>query len=143
MGRLERRTSQARHKASLRAYRREASNMLLTYLTAPDDPALDSVPILRNTARHWLNDLPGKTRCCIICSSRISDRRKVGALLLSTPVTVNPTLASVCGICRACWELDAPPETLVEILEKASERELQTAIPGGRFLDDADSGSQR
>ena len=136
MGRHERRATQGRHKASLRTYRRESEGMLLTYLTSPDDAALDSVPILRRAAQRWLNDLSTKVRSCIVCSNWIPDKSEAGALLLSTPVTVNPTLVSVCGICRACSDLP------LEALEKASERELQAAIPGGRFLDDADLRSQ-
>jgi hypothetical protein len=121
MGRHERRATQARHKASLTR----------TYLVAPDDAELDTIPILWGAARSWLNNLPTRIRSCIICSNWIPDRREVGALLLSTPVTVQQKTASVCGICVACWAMDFP----LEILEKASERELQEAIPGGRFLD--------
>ena len=103
MSRLERRFAEARHRTSLRTYRRESEGMLLTYLTSPDDAALNSMPILRRAAQRWLNDLATKVRSCIVCSNWIPDKSEAGALLLSTPV--NPTLVSVCGICRTCSDL--------------------------------------
>jgi hypothetical protein len=66
MGRNERRVSQVQHKTSLARYRREASSMLLTYLIAPDDAALDGVPILKRATRHWLDTLPARIRSCIV-----------------------------------------------------------------------------
>jgi hypothetical protein len=49
-------------------YRREAENTLLTYLVAPDDAALDTIPN-PGAARSWLNNLPTRIRSCIICSN--------------------------------------------------------------------------
>ena len=67
MGHHERRAIEARHKASLTRYRREAEGVLRTYLVAPDDAALDAVPILRRATRRWLDKLPRSGSCtCIV-----------------------------------------------------------------------------
>ena len=131
MGRHERRAIEARHKASLTRYRREAEGVLRTYLVAPDDAGLDTVPILRRATRHWLDNLPMRIRTCIVCGSWIPDRHSAGAVLLSTPDIGIPNAASVCGVCLGCWDANLPREAL----EKASEVELRVALPGGHFLD--------
>jgi hypothetical protein len=132
MGRADRRAIQARHEASLARYRREASNVLRTYLASPDDARLDTVPILRRATRHWLDNLPTRIRSCIVCSSWIPDRHDVGAVLLSTADVAIPKAASICGICCECWRADLPREAL----EKASLLELRVALPGGHFLEE-------
>src|SRR5271155_1378300 len=99
MGRAERRRDLAR-------FRREACHELLTFLVPPDDPALRRAPLLRAAADHWLNALSTRVRSCIVCSAWLVTQRDVGALLLSTAVAVRPTSASVCGVCRACWDAD-------------------------------------
>jgi hypothetical protein len=120
MGRHERR-------ADMRMFRRDASRALLTYLVAPDDCALDDVPILRDTARSWLDLLSTRVRNCLICSSWLVNREHVGLLLLATPATAKPTSASCCAICRGCARLP------MEAIERAAERVLQEALPGGRL----------
>jgi hypothetical protein len=72
MGRYERRAIEARYEASLTRYRREAEGVLRTYLVAPDDAGLDTVPILRRATRHWLDNLPMRIRTCL----RILDSRQ-------------------------------------------------------------------
>jgi hypothetical protein len=57
MGRRERRATQARHKASVARFRREAEGVLRTYLVAPSDPQLGSIPILKRATRSWLDNL--------------------------------------------------------------------------------------
>jgi hypothetical protein len=131
MGRHERRATQARHKASLMRFRRESEGMLRTYLTPPDDPQLDTVPILRRATRSWLDNLKSRVRTCIVCSSWIPDRHSTGAVLLSTADIEVPKAVAISGICLACWATDLPREAL----EKASTAELRAAIPMGRFID--------
>jgi len=122
MGRYERRAIEARHEASLTRYRREAEGVLRTYLVAPDDAELDTVPILRRATRHWLDGLPTRIRTCIVCGSWMPGRHSAGEI---------PKAASMCEICRECWDADLP----LHVLEKASEVELRVALPGGHFLD--------
>jgi hypothetical protein len=111
--------------ASLARYRQEAGNALTTYLVDPDQP-LD-LPILRNAARSWLDALPRRMRSCIVCSSLLWERQRVGLLLLSVPAVPKPPAASVCGICVECAEIPLPA------LERAATTALQTAVPGGRL----------
>jgi hypothetical protein len=122
MGRHERRSDIAR-------FRGDASRALLTYLVAPDDAALNDVPILRDTARSWLDLLSTRVRNCLICSSWLVNREHVGLLLLATPATAKPTSASCCAICRGCAGAGLP----MEAIERAAERVLQEALPGGRL----------
>jgi hypothetical protein len=123
MGRHERRVDLAR-------FRKDASRRdLLTFLIPPDDAALSTAPLLQRTAQNWLNAIPTRVRHCIICSSWIMNRQSVGALLLATPATVRPTSASACVICRECWDADLP----IVAQERAAERVLQEALPGGRL----------
>lgn len=124
MGRHEKR-------ASLALYRREASHTLTTFLVEPNDPALNDVPLLQHAARRWLDLISVRVKYCIICSSWIANRQSVGALLLSMPVVVRPTSASVCSVCRECWDADLG----LEALERAATTSLRAAVPGGRFLD--------
>jgi len=118
MGRHERRASLAR-------YRRETSGESNTYLVDPDQP-LD-VAILRNAARSWLAALPRRMRSCIVCSGLMWDKQRVGWLLLSMPAVPKPPAASVCGICIECSGLP------LQVLERATTKALQTAVPGRRF----------
>jgi hypothetical protein len=118
MGRHERRANLAR-------YRQEAGSALTTYLVDPDQP-LD-VPILRNSARSWLDTLPRRMRACIVCSGLMWERQRVGWLLLSVPAVPKPEAASVCGICCECVDLP------LQALERAATTALQTAVPGGRL----------
>jgi hypothetical protein len=121
MGRHERRADLAR-------YRRETSGVLVTYLVPPNDRALDTIPLLRRATDAWLEALAVKVRSCIVCSSWLVNRHHVGAVLLSTP-TVMPRAASVCGVCRECWEADLPADAL----ERAALTALKVAIPGAHF----------
>jgi hypothetical protein len=57
MGRHEKRVAQAHHRASVARFRREAEGTLRTYLVAPDDAELDSIPILKRATRSWLDNL--------------------------------------------------------------------------------------
>jgi hypothetical protein len=84
MGRHEKRVAQAHHRASVARFRREAEGTLRTYLVAPDDAELDSIPILKRATRSWLDNLKSKVRTCIVCSSWIPDQYSAGAVLLST-----------------------------------------------------------
>jgi hypothetical protein len=116
-------------RTDLRSFKREASRALLTYLIEPGDAALNDVPILRDTARSWLDLLPTRVRNCLICSSWLVNREHVGLLLLATPATAKPTSASCCAICRGCADAGLP----MEALERAAEHALQEALPGGRL----------
>jgi len=84
-----------------RRFRRDASSSLLTYLVEPGDlrPTSVAVPILRDTARNWLDLLSTRVRNCIVCDSWVTSGQCVGALLLATPATAKPTSASCCAIC--------------------------------------------
>ena len=112
-----------------RRYRREASNALLTYLVDVDDP-LDEHPLLQRAARYWCDGLPTMVpmRHCIVCDACLWKKQHVGALLLSTPSSVNPTSATIVGICRRCWD-DLP----LDAIEREAEHVLQEVIPNGRF----------
>ena len=61
MGRHEKRVAQAHHRASVARFRREAEGTLRTYLVAPDDAELDSIPILKRATRSWLDNLKSKS----------------------------------------------------------------------------------
>jgi hypothetical protein len=98
-------------RASLARYRRETSGVLVTYLVPPDDPALNSVPLLRRAASWWLGELSTRVRHGIVCSVWLVSRRDVGALLLSHP-EVMPRAATVAGVCLECWRADLPREAL-------------------------------
>ena len=113
-----------------RRFRRETSrHALLTYLVEPTDPALDQVPLLKASARHWLDALSVRVRHCAVCSSWLVNRHEVGALLLTVPEVAKPVSAGTAGICRACWSADLG----VDALERACATVLQEVIPGGRF----------
>jgi hypothetical protein len=95
----------------------------------PDDAALNEVPLLQHAAQRWLDLISVKVRHCIICSSWIANRQSVGALLLSMPVVARPHSASVCGVCRECWDADLG----LDALERAATTALREAVPNGRF----------
>jgi hypothetical protein len=116
-------------RSDIARFRRDASRALLTYLVEPGDGALNDVPLLKATARNWLDHLSQRIRNCIVCSSWLVDRQHVSLLLLATPVTAKPTSASCCAICRGCADAGLP----MEALERAAERVLQEALPGGRL----------
>ena len=131
---MKRRATHAATRPACALIAAKARGMLLTYLTSPDARArFCAHPATGRAALAQRSIDQGQILHCLLKLD--PDKSEAGALLLSTPVTVNPTLVSVCGISRACSDLP------LEALEKASERELQIAIPGGRFLDDADLGS--
>ncbi|MET4198751.1 hypothetical protein [Bradyrhizobium sp. LA6.12] len=115
-------------RADLAHFKREAP-ALLTYLVEPDDAGLDAAPLLQAAAANWLDNLSRRARTCIVCSEWLPNRQQVGALLLAVPATLRPTSASVCPICRACWEADLP----VEALERAAGAVLRKVIPRGEF----------
>jgi hypothetical protein len=102
---------------------------LLTYLVPPGDPALNAAPLLRAAADNWMAALATRVRHCIVCSAWIVDRTHVGALLMSTAATSNPTSAATAAVCRECWEADLP----IDALEKACATVLHEVIPDGRF----------
>jgi hypothetical protein len=110
------------NRHSRRRFRYEGSNALQTYLCEPDDPALSG--LLRNTANAWVRLLAIKTGHCIVCSSWMVERRDVGLVLLTTPATAKPTLASCCGICFECADLP------LEALERAATVALNAVMPG-------------
>ncbi len=115
-------------RADLAHFRRAASRTsLLTYLVAPEDPALDGVPLLRRATDSWIAALSVRVRSCINCHLWITDKRNVGLVLLSTPLVAKPTSASICGVCLKCAELP------LSELEQAATVALQAAVPGGRF----------
>src|SRR5262245_46540603 len=99
-------------RRDLAKFKRDAPGALLTFLVPPTDPALNSAPLLKAAASDWMSALSTRVRHCIVCSSWIADRQSVGGLLLAAPATVRPTSASVCAICRACWEADLPLDAL-------------------------------
>jgi hypothetical protein len=81
-----------RRRPDLRNFRRDASSAsLLTFLLEPGDERLSEAPLLKAAARDWLDALSTRCRHCLICNSWIVSRDDVGALLLSTPATINPT----------------------------------------------------
>jgi hypothetical protein len=116
-------------RSDISRFRRDASSALLTYLVEPDDGALNDMPLLKATARSWLDHLSQRIRHCIICSSWLVNREHVGLLLLATPATAKPTSASCCAICRGCADAGLPTEAL----ERAAEHVLREALPGERF----------
>jgi hypothetical protein len=122
-------TNRHRRRADLANFKRNAPGALLTYLVPPNDGALSRAPLLKAAADHWLDALRSRARHCIVCSSWLVDRRHVGALLLTTAATTNPTSASTAAVCRECWEADLP----IEALERACATVLHEVIPGGRF----------
>jgi hypothetical protein len=113
----------------MRVFRREASQSLVTYLCEPNDDRIDSMPLLRRAAEHWLSGLSERAHHCLICQCRVVSRDHVGALLLSTPDIAKPTSASTCAVCEACWTADLP----VDALERAAESVLRSVVPNGKL----------
>ncbi|MET3995964.1 hypothetical protein ABID65_007636 [Bradyrhizobium sp. S3.9.2] len=119
-----------------RRYRREASGALLTYLVDIDDP-LDAHPLLQRAARRWCDGLSAPPhRECVTCGVQMSGKRCVGALLLTTPASTKPTVASVFGVCRECWLIR---DLSLEVIERKATEVLQAVVPNGRFEPHSDA----
>lgn len=111
-----------------RRFTREVCSGLRTYLLDPGTLPSLAPGLLRNAALTWIGNLDHAERDCIVCASRMTNRRDVGFVLLATPATAKPSpLASCSGVCRECAELP-----LCEI-ERAATVELRQAIPRGEF----------
>ena len=118
-----------RHQRRADLHDLKRAHALLTFLCEPDDVRLRGAPLLQQAAQQWLDLLPTHIRCCIVCSTWLNNRESVGAVLLATQATIRPTAASVCGVCRGCWDAGLP----IDALERASERVLRVALPNGRL----------
>jgi hypothetical protein len=113
-------------RASIATYRRSASNSLRTWLVPPDTTI--GVTAIDNAARAWLDYLPTVVpgRSCIVCREPVRHREAIGALLLSVP-SLSSRLASVCGVCVACFAGD------LAAIEHAVERVLGAVVVNGRL----------
>jgi hypothetical protein len=72
-----------------RLFKAEAARELVTYLVEPSDPRLDSMPLPKNAARHWLTALKHRVRHCAVCNTWVVDEHDVGALLLGVATRAN------------------------------------------------------
>jgi hypothetical protein len=114
-------------RASIAAYRRSVrDNSLLTWLVPID--TMIGVTVLDNAARAWLDCLTAvaPSPSCICCRTPMRHRDVTGAVLLSVPST-SSHLASVCGVCVACFAGD------LAVIEGAVERVLGQIVVGGRL----------
>jgi hypothetical protein len=116
-------------RADLAAFRKDASRQLLTFLVEPADRRLRTAPLLQQTASRWVDAVETRVRHCIVCSAWITSKHDIGAVLLATAITRNPSSVGCCGVCRECWHADLPPCAL----DRACEVALAEAIPNGRL----------
>jgi hypothetical protein len=102
---------------------------LITHLIAADVPLNDHA-ILHNAVLHWYSNIETRKPICIGCkTSFVGDKAKVGAFLLSTPVSV-PDIVATSAFCAKCHEALLESE-----VDAISTRVLRQLAPGGHFLD--------
>ena len=102
---------------------------LLTYLVDTSVPLSDHVT-LRNAVLHWYAHIADRKPICIACKARFfGDNAKVGAFLLSTPVSV-PDIVATSAFCTSCHETLSVSE-----VDAICTRVLRALSPHGKFLD--------
>jgi hypothetical protein len=102
---------------------------LITHLLPADVP-LDDHAILHNAILHWYANIEARKPIRIGCRiSFLNDYAKVGAFLLSTPISV-PDIVATSAFCTECHETLSMSE-----IETISTRVLRQLAPGGHFLD--------
>jgi hypothetical protein len=120
MGRHERR-------ASLAAFRREASDELITHLIGADEP-LDDQPLLKKAVAYWRGNVQRRRPFCFVCKAPFDDEVRAGAFLFATTAEPAPTSASVSAACTECWRNLSPHE-----IEDAALRVMQKLLRGARW----------
>ncbi|MBR0698109.1 hypothetical protein [Bradyrhizobium lablabi] len=113
-------------RSDMRLFRRSD---LITHLIAADVP-LDDHATLHSAVLHWYGNIEIRKPVCVGCKMTfVGGKARVGAFLLSTPVSA-PDIVATSAFCAECHEALSMNE-----VDAIATRVLRALSPNGRFLD--------